>query len=124
LFRRDLWLRSRSHEGLRETRRGRDHDPEVLLRQRNEKSLNRVRRPRRIGDGRRFLFQTVGHRLCGGLKRRQFVNLPQPYRLGFLRPNNFARCPLSRRPIVNAPSLFRQRRERQPLRPAFSHTIV
>jgi hypothetical protein len=49
VFRRDLRLRSRSHEGLRETRRGREHDPEVLLRQRNEKSLSRVRRPLRIG---------------------------------------------------------------------------
>jgi hypothetical protein len=45
--RRDLRLRSRSHEGLRETRRGREHEAALLLRQRNAKSLSR----------------TVGHRL-------------------------------------------------------------
>ena len=63
MFRRDLRLRSRSHEGLRETRRGREHDPEVLLRQRNEKSLSRVRRPLRIGTDDGSCFRTVGHRL-------------------------------------------------------------
>ncbi len=49
--------------------------------------------------------------------RLRFVNRPKSYRFCLVRPDDFACCLFVRRPVVNATSLVRQRRERQPVRP-------